>query len=1296
MNEHPNVAPASPPSHPRMGEQLQSALANALPQTPEQFAEQQIKEKWGQDIDPQNTLLVTLDYNYRGHPPEAGVQQGQIASSQTLLHALLSNEQTVGDGRFAETAFGLYSPPDVGPAVRIVANVDEFADHGNGNHDSYEGIYRRTQPQTYGPMTQIALRPADFKKWVWELDLKTRFQAYLDRTWPSDDRILAREPYPLRTSAKAALVMAACLQRQEGSLSHKGLALAMQAAGLPADTTWDTLSVAQLQAPTRVVSTIEVSRLKLYRYTSTDIWCFRERSTGAFLMYVPGNSSPLHEFSDIRQLRAWIVKQGSASDTKHALVAHFAEDDREDGTFHAGVLTALEGMAVYPRQHRLGKNAGLFNDDGFWDPRQYIDFAPSPATVDPYARLVLTMKQAAMASVTSIRDDAQVNRDDLSAFVEPLVKWINQFGPLALFVPGGEGLLVLAGIIDAGYGVAQAVNAKSRDERAEGISRTVFGLLNALPLAEAVAELKVAGASAERPHETTSVERLPERKPAPAPSVQLTAKPQSKFTRLELLRGVSAPQASFSDDVLAHLGRVITVDDDLLRLMHAGRPPTPLLADSISRFKLDQELDSATDPGTRADLFNRRYQALQHSEHEWVRVFQREYPGLPKNVVEQFLDRSGVDIHQSPEAAEVIEVLKRLDSKARQYQQHLRLNRAYEGLYLRSIAHADSDVLALHSLDRLPGWPKGVRVEVLDGSISGRVLDRSGPLDAPDSRRLIKTGECYGVASTVELASGGTDLFAAILSVLSTQERSALALHGLDQSGDLRRLVSEAAFPRSELMLGLGRMDAGLPFDRQGLRGGGFPTTPQGGALTHQMMRLQLKQLYPQFTDSEADALLLAAGVDVQAYLDRLAKQFEQLRLDLTGWIDQTVHDLDDMDIDFLAVGDEEAAGLNAAQLAAHNLALAQHVLEYEREIRSRLADELLAIWQKRAPAANRLYSGETFIGYKVNLDFEEYHQLPNMSIRFNEVIELSMRDLHLMERESLDAFLESFPNLRTLNLERYDLRRGDLDGDLVVVLPPVIPQLKQLTTLNLKDTFLTFQENTAAQLGELVNLQSLNLSDNPLNVAPVLLGMKKLRQIDLRNTGITTCPIGIKDEPYLTSLDLRDNRISRVPQAILNQAIARDRVRLWGNPLTDEDTLLRIVKHREQTGINLWLAEPGANYGSVTDWLREGDEGLRQARALIWQRLEARPSGAGFLRVVDGLSLTADFRVNYPDLQARVWRLLHEADASDELWGWLKPVLENTAGDAENPFVVFTALETKARLYADWVALGRGVPIGD
>ncbi|CAI8771036.1 MULTISPECIES: dermonecrotic toxin domain-containing protein [Pseudomonas] len=1291
MNDHQT------PLHPDLvplRETLTSVVGAALPQSPEQFGAQLIKAKWGPDIDPQKALLVTLDYRYRGHPPQDGIEQGQVANTQTLVQALLANYQTVGDGRFAESAFGLYTPPDVGPSVRIVEHVDEFADHGNGNHHTYEGIYRQTTPQVYGPATQIALRPAAFKQWVWELDLQTRYQAYLDRAWPSDKRIVQAAPYDLRTSAKAAFIMSACLQHQEGSLSQEGLVLAMQAAGLPAQQTWNALTIGQVQAPTRISAPIEVGRLTIYRYTSDDIWCYRHRHSGRVLLNIPGNSSPLHEFADFRHLRQWIVDQGRVAATRQALVAHFAEDDREDGTFHAGVSTALEGMAVYPKEHWLKKNAGLFNNDGFWDPQDYIDLERVSTDTDPFAQLVLTMKQASMASVKTIRDDAQVNRDNLSAVVEPLVQWINRLGPLALFIPGGEGVLVLAGLIDAGYGLDQAVNGKTPEQRSEGVTRTVFGLLNALPLAGAVAALKgeeeIAGTLHE-PREPGS-EPHPETPAEPAPG----SAPVPVSTRVELMRGVCTPLAAFSDEVLAQIARVSTVDDDMLRLMHAGRPPTPLLADTITRFKLDQELEIVADPQARAGLFNARYQALQHSDQEWVRLFQREYQGLPKSAVEQILDRSGVDINRPVDADEALLLFKRLDSKSREYQQHARLNRAYEGLYLRSIVHPETDVLALHSLPRLPGWPKDLRIEVHDGSISGRVLDRCGPPDSADCRRLIKVGDRYRYSTMAATDGEGSDLFTALVDLLSGEERAAMSLRSPDAASQLRLRIGTHALPRSELILGLNRMDSRLPFEARGLRGGGFPNTPQAAALTHEIMRLQVKNLYPDFTDAQADELLLMAGNGAQALVDRLILEMQQLHADLRQWIDQAVLDVDDMDVDFLAVDDDDAAGMSPEQVAAHNVELLQTVIGYERETRIELGDELMGIWQKCPPQINRVMSGETFSGYRLDMGFEDYHRLPTMNVRFNEVVELSMRGLHLVERESLSDFLESFPNLRSLNLERVDLRQLNADSVLEGVLPPPIRQMTRLTTLNLSSTFLQLQESTASQFRELASLQMLDLSDNPLTVPPVVLGMNELRVLNLRNTGISHCPIGIADQPYFTSLDLRGNRIGRVPYSILIQAVSRDRVKLWGNPLTDEDTLLHLVSHRERTGINLWLSEPGADYGSATPWLEEGDESVRETRQQIWQRLAVKPSGSALLRVVDGLSLTADFRVGYWSLQARVWRLLHEADASEELWGWLLHCVETRMVDADNPFRLFVVLEDRVRLYCDWVAMGRPIPLVD
>ncbi|WP_460145683.1 dermonecrotic toxin domain-containing protein [Pseudomonas sp. S2_A02] len=1308
MNDHAHGDAPTP--NILMHNELKAAVETALPQTPAQFGERLIKEKWGADIDPQTALLVTLDYNYHGHPPENGVHQGQVGNSRTLIQALLGNYQTVGDGRFGETVFGLYAPPDIGPSVRVVEKVDEFAYVGSGNHDTYEGIYRATVPQSYGPHTQINLRPADFKQWVWGLSLSDRYQTYLDQAWPSDAVIAAPGPYALRTSVKAAFVMAARLQYEERCLSRKGLELAMQAAGLPAAQTWEALTIEQLQAPTKMPPGVEASRLKLYRYTATDIWCFQERSGSRVLLYIPGNSSPLHEFTDSRQMRQWLVAQGRGADTKQALAAHFSEEDREDGTFHAGVLTALEGMAVYPKMHRLTKNAGFFNDDGHWDPDDYIDFDRSPSASDPFAQLVGSMKQAAQDSVKTIRDDAQVNRDNLSAFVEPIVQWINRFGPLALFVPGGEGLLVLAGLIDAGYGLEEAVEGQTPSERSEGVTRTVFGLLNALPLVGAVASLEREGADVaaltRTEHETGEPDVQSGNRPTGDLSTHIAPpEPTTRMpSRLSLLRGIGAPVDAFSDEVLLQIGKVSAIDDDLLRMMQAGRRPTPVLADTISRFKIDQDVVEALDKtqadgnealqARRVELFNTRYQALQHSEHEWVRLFQQQYPGLPKSAVEQMLDRYGIEFTATPDAIQAKGVFRQLDSKARQYQQHVRLARAYEGLYLRSVAHSDSDTLALHSLRNLPGWPKNLRIEVLDGSLHGRVLDRCGSLDAADCRRLIKIDDHYQYVDVPAQTIVRADFYGAVNGVLSADERAALQFQSLNPANELKLNLRDRALSRAEFGLGLGRMDGGLPFEMQGLRGGGFPTTLQAAALTHETLRLQVRDLYPDFGNAQADEWLQHAGESVQSQLDGLKQQFEQLSTDLTGWIDQSLQDLDDMDLDFLAPGDEDAAGMNHTEIAEHNVALLQYTMEYERETRMELADELISIWQKCPPQANRLYSGETLTGYKLDLDFEDFHRLPVMNVRFNEVIELSMRGFHLIERESLNGFLESFPNLRVLSLEKVDLRLADAAGEMKGVLPPAIPRMSHLTTLNLKATFMQFRENSAAQLCDLINLQSLDLSENPLGVPPMLLGMNELRQVNLRNTGISRCPIGIRDEPYLTSLDLSDNQITRVPPAVLSQAVARDRVRLWGNPLTDEDTLRRLVNHRQRTGINLWLSTPGADYGNPVAWLQEGDEALRQARRTIWQQLAVKPSGGRFLRVIDGLSLTADFQVDYMALQARVWRLLSEAQASDELWGWLNRFVEGTAIDAENPLGIFTAMEDRSRLYRDWVTMGRPFPV--
>ena len=53
---------------------LKAAVETALPQSPGQFGGRLIQARWGQDLDPQTAQLVTLDYNYNGHPVQDGIQ----------------------------------------------------------------------------------------------------------------------------------------------------------------------------------------------------------------------------------------------------------------------------------------------------------------------------------------------------------------------------------------------------------------------------------------------------------------------------------------------------------------------------------------------------------------------------------------------------------------------------------------------------------------------------------------------------------------------------------------------------------------------------------------------------------------------------------------------------------------------------------------------------------------------------------------------------------------------------------------------------------------------------------------------------------------------------------------------------------------------------------------------------------------------------------------------------------------------------------------------------------------------
>ena len=86
----------------------------------------------------------------------------------------------------------------------------------------------------------------------------------------------------------------------------------MQAAGLPSDQAWATLTIEQLQAPTRMPAMLKTGRLKLYRYTSKDIWGYRDPDGSDCCCTSPATLRPCTLFDRFRAIAPMGCEAGQA------------------------------------------------------------------------------------------------------------------------------------------------------------------------------------------------------------------------------------------------------------------------------------------------------------------------------------------------------------------------------------------------------------------------------------------------------------------------------------------------------------------------------------------------------------------------------------------------------------------------------------------------------------------------------------------------------------------------------------------------------------------------------------------------------------------------------------------------------------------------------------------------------------------------------------------------------------------------------------------------------------------------
>ncbi|WLH52819.1 dermonecrotic toxin domain-containing protein [Pseudomonas tolaasii] len=438
------------------------------------------KDMW--DMDPDDTFLVTFDYNTTGERP----YPAKVIQRISLTQALIQNAQQTPVGQGYAVPFYAGGPeviikPDLETlrpgTFDLSSRFNPYQEQANTTH-TFQGIYKESADEAapvYNGGNQSSLTPAEFKKLIWKADFQQPYNAFLNDFWTRH-----LEKYP--ALAKASFIQSAMTQHQEGSLTSQGRALVMRAAGLPGNqASWPDIKYEDLLKNPPRDPGLETGLLKLGSYPATDlVYVTDANSTPALtLLYIPGNSSPLHSFGSQAEMKTWLAKQMADPAKRDAMALHFALKDKPNGFTRAGIDETLAGLGTWPAKRETP--GGLLNYDhraftGFWDPQTFITTEPSHL---PFEEMAKRQKDRSYADADiRITSDADETKKALLSGLEKTKKAALFLTPLALVMPEVALALDAFYLADAAsttvIGLDDELHGKPK-----GTEHMVFGLFNA-------------------------------------------------------------------------------------------------------------------------------------------------------------------------------------------------------------------------------------------------------------------------------------------------------------------------------------------------------------------------------------------------------------------------------------------------------------------------------------------------------------------------------------------------------------------------------------------------------------------------------------------------------------------------------------------------------------------------------------------------------------------------------------------------------------------------------------------------
>lgn len=683
------------------------------------------------------------------------------------------------------------------------------------------------------------------------------------------------------------------------------------------------------------------------------------------------------------------------------------------------------------------------------------------------------------------------------------------------------------------------------------------------------------------------------------------------------------------------------------------------------RFKLAKKIAEYADQ-ERAQFFETLYITSERGSNEQENRFKAHHPHLPFSAVRAILQ------HATPKELKQLQahnqVGLRLAEQARLSANDIRLNRAFEGLYLTTLDNPDSDRIILHLLKSVPGWPAQLRLDIHQGTAAGPLLESAGQRDGTTHRILARVGRQYQAYDSDnrllnDPASSTSDLLTAIAQVLSVDECKTLGVVDSDDLSPLRHAIADLALNQRvaiKALLGLPHIPLWLqppmpinssfqayPFSLKSL-------WPFSGNRPVDLVS-KTRELYPSFSVADANDLISSLGLSEPAALIELQRrkaEYQALEYGLARWV-EAAQPLD--------LNDPE--GINQGQ-------------------RRHLAEQIRKAWRRetRQPYDNGLFNVHRLV---LQMDG---NGLPDVDFIFRTQGFEHIRSLQLVGDEfpaNGNAFLSKFSSLRSLQIE---CRLNEV--------PAAITEMTQLKILNLDHNNITLTPESQQRLSSMTQLRVLSLNYNPLGLAPDIRGMFRLRVLELRNTGVAEWPIGADERTDLEVLDLRDNLLVSLPDGLFSNIRMMDTnriTRLHDNPLS-EHSLLRIIDYRNRSGIALGGIVPGIEHvqatpGDLTQWLVGVPATEHASRQRVWEQLQnhegANPDDA--FRVLRDLTKAFAYIKNQQAQQAltgRVWQLLNAMADSTELRNrvFLNTYVAGTCGDGA--LLAFIDMEIELKIH--------------